>query len=211
MGICLVILLLTSLSKILDSVLLLSRSHGRAASAACDQPRSHGRAASTACDQPRLHGRAASTACDQCRFHQLEQCCLIHQSGNFIQIIFRLLNSTVPYLPGLDKRFDPFAIPKKKLTFVLAQFFSVGFIPFLSWRATLIALPISMVSNQPMMNSLGHYYQDLPMIIVFISVILGLQTYENRQSAFFSFRPLELTYQSQTPISRHRATHWPQP
>ena len=90
------------------------------------------------------------------------------------------------------KRFDPFAIPKKKLTFVLAQFFSVGFIPFLSWRATLVALPafgISMVSNQPMMNSLGHYYQDLPMTIMFISVILGLQTYENRQSAFFSFRP----------------------
>lgn len=100
-----------------------------------------------------------------------------------------------PYLSGgianhqLEK-FGPLQYIPQKLKFIFLIFLSVGFLPLLNPKTFLFILPafgISLVSNTPTMFRIVAHYQDLPMAIIFMALILALSTGEKRQSWIFRF------------------------
>ena len=99
---------------------------------------------------------------------------------------FLIVYILVPYLSnGIPLhhlgRFGPFDNLFQKLKFVFLILLSVGFIPFLNPKTLLFIIPsfgISLISNNYQMVTLNFHYQDLPVTLTFISVILGLSNLE---------------------------------
>lgn len=93
---------------------------------------------------------------------------------------------------GIDshqlEKFGPFKLLPQKAEFIFLILLSVGFLPLLNPKTLLFILPtlgISLLSNKPSMASINNYYQDLPITIVFIAVILGLSGWERKEGWFF--------------------------
>lgn len=93
---------------------------------------------------------------------------------------------------GIDshqlEKFGPFKLLPQKAEFIFFVLLSVGFLPLLSPKTLLFILPtfgISLMSNKPSMASLNNYYQDLPITVVFVAVILALSRWERKEGWFF--------------------------
>lgn len=79
------------------------------------------------------------------------------------------------------QRFGPLHYLPDKAELIALTLASVGFLPMLSPRALLTVLPslgLSLVCNEPSMLSFEYHYQDIPLTVAFVGVIIGLEEYQ---------------------------------
>jgi uncharacterized membrane protein len=115
-------------------------------------------------------------------------------------------------------RFGPFALLSSKVNLLMKAFLSVGFLPLFSWRAMVWLLPtfgLAFVSNDPNMVSLNYHYQDLPLTVMFVALIFGLQKFQLLRNSTIHARYLPLiiallilVYNNRTPGTTIRKM-WP--
>jgi len=94
--------------------------------------------------------------------------------------IIPLLSGGTPF--GQLNRFGPLELIPQKIEFIGLILFSVGFLPAVNWKILLFILPsfaTSLVSTTPWMVTLNCHYQDLPIAITFMGLIIGISELEN--------------------------------
>ncbi len=98
----------------------------------------------------------------------------------------------IPAITGVSThqlvKFGPFEIISLKIKFFFLIMFSLGLLPIIGWRIIIFILPsfaISFVSKSPEMASLSYHYQDLPVTISFVGLILAISQLENREAWIF--------------------------
>jgi len=75
-------------------------------------------------------------------------------------------------------RFDPWALPFKKVRLIVDGLLSVGFLPLLLPRLLLVVLPafgLNLLANDPQMLSYSFHYQDLPLEVLLLSLPFALR------------------------------------
>ncbi len=75
-------------------------------------------------------------------------------------------------------RFDPWALPGKKLKLIVDGVLSLGLLPLLAPQLLLIVLPaygLNLLANDPQMLSYSFHYQDLPLGVLFIALPFALR------------------------------------
>ena len=94
--------------------------------------------------------------------------------------IIPFLSGGTPF--GQLNRFGPLELIPEKIEFTILILFSVGFLPAVNWKILLFILPsfaTSLISNTPAMVTLNCHYQDLPMAITFMGLIIGISELED--------------------------------
>ena len=85
-------------------------------------------------------------------------------------------------------RFGPFSLITQKIFLVTVSLISVGFLPLLTPKSLLYILPafgIALVSKAPTMLTFNNHYQDIPLTILFVSVIYGIESLSTGKSWLF--------------------------
>jgi uncharacterized membrane protein len=80
---------------------------------------------------------------------------------------------------------QPTALVWPKLGMLILAFTSVGFLPLLAPKSALFVLPAfgtAILSNVPEMQTFDYHYQDVPLVVLFVSVVFGLAAYKHQQS-----------------------------
>ena len=91
-------------------------------------------------------------------------------------------------IPSQFGRFGPFSLIKPKIVLITVSLISVGFLPFLSPKSLLYILPafgLALVSKAPNMLTFNYHYQDIPLTILFIGVIYGIESLSTGKSWLF--------------------------
>ena len=110
-------------------------------------------------------------------------------------IIFGLLVYFIimPYFndgsyPSHSGRFGPFSLITQKIFLITVSLISVGFLPLLAPKSLLYILPafgIALVSKTLTMLTFNYHYQDIPLTVLFIGVIYGLESLPTGKSWLF--------------------------
>ena len=90
--------------------------------------------------------------------------------------------------PSHIGRFGPFSLITQKIFLVTVSLISVGFLPLLVPKSLLYILPafgIALVSKAPNMLTFNNHYQDIPLTILFIGVIYGIESLSTGKSWLF--------------------------
>ena len=112
-----------------------------------------------------------------------------------IGIVFGLLIYFIvmPYFnhgspPSHSGRFGPFSLITQKIFLITVSLISVGFLPLLIPKSLFYILPafgIALVSKAPTMLTFNYHYQDIPLTVLFIGVIYGLESLSTGKSWLF--------------------------
>lgn len=85
-------------------------------------------------------------------------------------------------------RFGPFSLITQKIFLITVSLISVGFLPLLIPKSLFYILPafgIALVSKAPTMLTFNYHYQDIPLTVLFIGVIYGLESLSTGKSWLF--------------------------